>query len=161
MKHELPPLPYDKNALAPHISAETLEFHHGKHHLAYVTNLNNLVTGTPFENATLEQIVTEASGPVFNNAAQVWNHTFYWRCLAPKGGGDPQGALAEALAKAFGSINAFREQFTKTAVGTFGSGWGWLGPAETAPESKFLSLFTGGLRRGGCGRWEEAAASGR
>jgi len=126
MKHELPPLPYDKNALAPHISAETLEFHHGKHHQAYVTNLNNLITGTPFENSTLEQIVTEATGPVFNNAAQVWNHTFYWRCLSPKGGGDPTGALAGAITSAFGSVNAFREQFTKTAVGTFGSGWGWL-----------------------------------
>jgi superoxide dismutase, Fe-Mn family len=126
MKHELPSLPYEKTALMPHISAETLEYHYGKHHQAYVTNLNNLIAGTPFENATLENIVLKASGPVFNNGAQVWNHTFYWQSLSPKGGGDPRGALAETLKKAFGTLDAFREQFTKAAVGTFGSGWAWL-----------------------------------
>jgi superoxide dismutase, Fe-Mn family len=126
MKHELPPLPYEKSGLAPHLSAETLDYHHGKHHQAYVTNLNNLIPGTPFEKASLEEIVLQSSGPVFNNAAQVWNHTFYWNCLSPRGGGDPPAALAAALGKAFGSVEAFRETFAKTAVGTFGSGWAWL-----------------------------------
>jgi superoxide dismutase, Fe-Mn family len=126
MKHELPPLPYEKSDLAPHLSAETLEYHYGKHHQAYVTNLNNLLPGTPLENAPLEEILLKSSGPLFNNAAQVWNHTFYWQGLSPRGGGAPPAALAAALAKAFGSVEAFRETFTKTAVGTFGSGWAWL-----------------------------------
>jgi Fe-Mn family superoxide dismutase len=126
MAIELPALPYDKTALAPHISAETLEFHYGKHHQAYVTNLNNLIKGTEFENAGLVEIVRKARGGVFNNAAQVWNHTFYWNCLKPKGGGEPSGKLAEAITRAFGSFAAFKEQFTNTAVTTFGSGWAWL-----------------------------------
>jgi len=126
MTHQLPPLPYDPGALAPHLSAETLEFHHGKHHATYVTNLNGLVPGTEFEHLSLEEIVRRASGPLFNNAAQVWNHTFYWQGLSPRGGGEPQGPLADAISGAFGSFAAFREQFTKTAVGTFGSGWAWL-----------------------------------
>ena len=126
MTHQLPPLPYDLGALAPHVSRETLEFHHGKHHAAYVTNLNNLIPGTEFEMLPLEEIVRKSSGGIFNNAAQVWNHTFYFSCLGPQAGGEPKGPLADALAKTFGSFAAFREQFTKTAVGTFGSGWAWL-----------------------------------
>ena len=124
MAIELPPLPYAKDALAPHISAETLEFHYGKHHQTYVTNLNNLIKGTELENASLEEIVKKSSGGVFNNAAQVWNHTFYWNCLSPKGGGEPTGKLADAIKKSFGSFDKFKEEFTKTAVTTFGSGWG-------------------------------------
>jgi Fe-Mn family superoxide dismutase len=126
MTIQLPPLPYARDALAPHISAETIDFHYGKHHQAYVTNLGNLIKGTEFENAGLEDIVRRASGPVFNNAAQVWNHTFYWEGLAPKGGGEPGGRLAEALKASFGSFGQFVDLFTKTAVGTFGSGWAWL-----------------------------------
>ena len=124
MVHQLPELPYAKNALEPHISAETLEYHYGKHHQTYVTNLNNLIKGTEFENSSLEEIVLKSSGGVFNNAAQVWNHTFYWNCLKPNGGGEPTGALAEAINKKFGSFATFKEEFTKCAVGTFGSGWG-------------------------------------
>jgi Fe-Mn family superoxide dismutase len=126
MVHQLPELPYAKNALTPYISEETLEYHYGKHHQTYVTNLNNLIKGTEFENLSLEDIVLKSSGGVFNNAAQVWNHTFYWNCLKPNGGGEPNGALAEAINKKFGSFAAFKEEFAKVAVGTFGSGWGWL-----------------------------------
>ncbi|GAB6048113.1 superoxide dismutase [Fe] [Methyloparacoccus murrellii] len=126
MKHELPPLPYEKTALEPFITAETLEYHYGKHHQAYVTNLNNLIVGTEFEDLPLEEIVRKSSGGIFNNAAQVWNHTFYWSCMKPNGGGQPTGALAEAIDKAFGSFDAFKEAFTKCAVTTFGSGWAWL-----------------------------------
>ncbi|MEO5340646.1 MAG: superoxide dismutase [Fe] [Magnetococcus sp. MYC-9] len=126
MAFSLPPLPYDKGALAPHISQETLEFHHGKHHNTYVTNLNNLVPGTEFENMSLEEIILKSSGGIFNNAAQVWNHTFYWNCLSPNGGGEPTGDLAKAIDQAFGSFAQFKEKFTATSVTTFGSGWGWL-----------------------------------
>lgn len=126
MTHELPPLPYAIDALAPHISAETLEFHHGKHHKTYVDNLNKLIPGTEFENMSLEDIVRKSSGGIFNNAAQIWNHTFYWNCLAPQGGGTPSGALASAIDKAFGSFDGFKEKFSQTAITTFGSGWGWL-----------------------------------
>src|SRR6478672_6982215 len=119
MTFTLPELPYAKDALAPHISAETLEFHYGKHHQAYVTNLNNLIKGTELENASLEEIVKKSSGGVFNNAAQVWNHTFYWNCLSPKGGGEPTGKLADAIKKAFGGFDKFKEEFSKIAVGTF------------------------------------------
>jgi Fe-Mn family superoxide dismutase len=126
MVHELPALPYSKNALEPHISAETLEYHYGKHHQTYVTNLNNLIPGTEFENMSLEDIVKKSSGGIFNNAAQIWNHTFYWNSLSPNGGGEPSGALAEAIGKAFGSFQKFKEQFTQCAVTTFGSGWTWL-----------------------------------
>ncbi|BDB23244.1 superoxide dismutase [Cupriavidus sp. TA19] len=126
MEHKLPPLPYAHDALAPHISKETLEFHHDKHHQTYVTNLNNLIKGTEFENATLEEIVKKSSGGIFNNAAQVWNHTFYWDSLKPNGGGQPTGALADAINAKWGSFDKFKEEFTKTAVGTFGSGWAWL-----------------------------------
>ncbi len=126
MAFELPPLPYPHDALAPHISKETLEYHHDKHHNTYVVNLNNLVPGTEFEGKTLEEIVKTSSGGIFNNAAQVWNHTFYWNCLAPNAGGQPTGALAEAINAAFGSFDKFKEEFSKTSIGTFGSGWGWL-----------------------------------
>ena len=126
MTHVLPPLPYEKNALEPHISAETLEFHYGKHHQTYVTNLNNLIAGTEFENLSLDDIVKKATGGIFNNAAQVWNHTFYWHSLSPKGGGEPTGALADAIIKTFGSFEKFKEDFSKTAITTFGSGWAWL-----------------------------------
>ena len=126
MEHTLPALPYAMDALAPHISAETLEFHYGKHHKTYVENLNNLIKGTEFENASLEEIVKKSSGGIFNNAAQVWNHTFYWNGLAPNAGGVPTGALADAINAKWGSFDAFKEAFTKCAVTTFGSGWAWL-----------------------------------
>jgi Fe-Mn family superoxide dismutase len=126
MSFELPALPYAKNALEPHISAETIDFHYGKHHQTYVTNLNNLIPGTEFENLSLEEIVKKSSGGIFNNAAQVWNHTFYWNCLSPNGGGAPTGALADAINAAFGTFDKFKEEFTKCAVTTFGSGWAWL-----------------------------------
>jgi Fe-Mn family superoxide dismutase len=126
MQHQLPPLPYAMDALQPHISKETLEFHYAKHHAAYVTNLNNVIKGTEFENATLEDIIRKSAGGIFNNAAQIWNHTFYWNCLAPKGGGQPTGALAAAIGKKWTSFDAFKEAFTKSAVGNFGSGWTWL-----------------------------------
>ena len=126
MAFELPALPYEQNALEPHISAETLDFHHGKHHNAYVVNLNNMVPGTEFEGKSLEDIIKTSSGGVFNNAAQVWNHTFYWNCLSPNGGGEPTGALADAINAALGSFGAFKQEFTKTAIGTFASGWPWL-----------------------------------
>ncbi len=126
MEHKLPELPFDKNGLAPHISAETLDYHYGKHHQTYVTNLNKLIVGTEFENEDLETIIKKASGGLFNNAAQVANHSFYWQCLSPKGGGEPTGELAAAINKAFGSFDAFKEKFTQTAMTTFGSGWAWL-----------------------------------
>ena len=126
MQHQLPPLPYALDALQPHISKETLGFHYGKHHQAYVTNLNNLLKGTEFENASLEDIIRKSSGGIFNNAAQVWNHTFYWSCLAPRAGGEPKGPLADAVSRKFGSFAAFKEAFSKSAVGNFGSGWTWL-----------------------------------
>ncbi len=126
MEHTLPALPYAMDALAPHISKETLEFHYGKHHQTYVTNLNNLIKGTEFESASLEDIVRKSSGGVFNNAAQVWNHTFYWHCLAPNAGGQPTGALAAAIDAKWGSFDAFKDAFTKSAIGNFGSGWTWL-----------------------------------
>ncbi|MDF2530103.1 MAG: superoxide dismutase [Gammaproteobacteria bacterium] len=126
MSFELPALPYEKNALEPHMSAETLEYHYGKHHKAYVDNLNNLVKGTEFESKSLEDIIKHSSGGVFNNSAQVWNHTFFWHCLSPNGGGAPSGKVAKEIDKAFGSFELFKEKFTKTALTTFGSGWAWL-----------------------------------
>jgi len=126
MAYELPDLPYEMNALEPHISVETLEYHHGKHHAAYVTNLNNLVAGTEFEGKSLEEIIGSADGGIFNNAAQIWNHTFYWNCLSPNGGGAPDGNLGSAIDNTFGSFDAFKEKFTASAVGNFGSGWTWL-----------------------------------
>jgi len=126
MEHKLPELPYAMDALAPHISKETLEYHYGKHHQTYVTNLNNLIKGTEFEDMSLEDIVLKSSGGLFNNAAQIWNHTFYWNCLSPNGGGQPTGALADAINSTFGSFDAFKDEFSKTSITTFGSGWGWL-----------------------------------
>lgn len=126
MSFELPALPYEKNALEPYISAETLEYHYGKHHNAYVVNLNNLVKGSEFEGKSLVDIIKTSTAAVFNNAAQVWNHTFYWHCLSPKGGNEPVGVVADAINKSFGSFAAFKEQFTDAAVKNFGSGWTWL-----------------------------------
>lgn len=148
MQHQLPPLPYATDALQPHISRETIEFHYGKHHQAYVTNLNNLVKGTEFENLSLEDIIRKSSGGVFNNAAQIWNHTFYWHCLSPKGGGQPKGPLGDAIAKKFGGFDAFKEAFTKNCVGNFGSGWTWLvkkadGSVDVVNTSNAATPLTG------------------
>ncbi|MDO3381870.1 superoxide dismutase [Fe] [Gilvimarinus algae] len=126
MAFELPELPYAKDALAPHISEETLEYHYGKHHKTYVDKLNGMVPGTEFEGKTLEEIIKSSKGGVFNNAAQVWNHTFYWHCLSPNGGGEATGAVAAAIDSAFGSFDKFKEEFTNSAIGNFGSGWTWL-----------------------------------
>jgi Fe-Mn family superoxide dismutase len=126
MEHTLPPLPYAKDALQPHMSAETLEYHYGKHHQAYVTNLNNLIKGTEFENMSLEEIIKKSSGGIFNNSAQVWNHTFFWNCMAPNAGGAPTGAVADMINAKWGSFDKFKEEFQKSAVGNFGSGWTWL-----------------------------------
>ncbi len=126
MEHTLPALPYAADALAPHISRETIDFHYGKHHQTYVTNLNNLIKGTEFAAQGLEEIVRKSSGGIFNNSAQVWNHTFFWNSLRPGGGGEPSGALAGAIAAKWGSFAAFKEAFSKSALGNFGSGWTWL-----------------------------------
>jgi Fe-Mn family superoxide dismutase len=131
MAFELPPLPYPKDALEPQMSARTLEFHHGKHHQAYVTNLNNLVKDTPMASQSLEQIIKatakdESKAGIFNNAAQVWNHTFFWNCMKPNGGGAPTGALADQIGSAFGGLGKFKEQFKQAGVAQFGSGWAWL-----------------------------------
>jgi len=162
MTHSLPELPYALDALEPHISRETLEFHYGKHHRTYVDKLNGLIEGTEFATASLEDIVRKSSGGIFNNAAQVWNHTFYWHCLAPNGGGEPTGALAAAIDAAFGSFGAFKEQFTDRSVTLFGSGWAWLvkqpdgtlaitqtSNAETPLTGASLPLLT-------CDVWEHA-----
>ncbi|NOZ03182.1 MAG: superoxide dismutase [Fe] [FCB group bacterium] len=127
MIHTLPELPYPMDALAPYISKETLEYHYGKHHQAYVNNLNKMIPGTEYENLSLEEIIKKApAGGLFNNAAQIWNHTFYWNGLSPDGGGEPTGVVADAITKAFGSFAAFKEQFSQSAVTNFGSGWTWL-----------------------------------
>ncbi len=126
MAFELPKLPYGQDALAPYLSPETLQFHYGKHHQAYVTNLNGLIPGTEYEKSDLETMIRKAEGPVFNNAAQIWNHTFYFEAFSPKGRKIPSGLLAKEIEKAFGSFDTFREQFTKLAVSLFGSGWAWL-----------------------------------
>lgn len=126
MKHMLPELPYAQNALEPHISAETLEYHYGKHHATYVANLNKLIPGTEFAEMSLEEIIKKSSGGIFNNAAQIWNHTFYWNCLSPNGGGDPEDDMLQAINQAFGSFEAFKEKFAASAATNFGSGWTWL-----------------------------------
>lgn len=123
---ELPALPYALDALAPVISKETLEYHYGKHHLAYVNNLNNLTKDTEFATMSLEDVIMKSSGGIFNNSAQVWNHTFYWNCMTPKSAGEPSGALLEAINKKFGSFDEFKKQFSQSAVSNFGSGWTWL-----------------------------------
>lgn len=160
----LPPLPYAKDALAPVISAETLEYHYGKHHQAYVDNLNKLIAGNEYENLSLEQIIrkTAQPGPVFNNAAQVWNHTFYWNCLKPKGGGEPTGKLADAINKAFGSFANFKTEFSKMATTQFGSGWAWLvrkpdGSLGVAQTSNAITPLTSGDKPLlTCDVWEHA-----
>ena len=151
MTHELPALPYDKNALEPVISAETIDYHYGKHHQTYVTNLNNLIPGTEFESLSLEEIVKKSSGGIFNNAAQVWNHTFYWNCLSPNGGGEPSGALADAINAKFGSFEAFKDAFIKSAATNFGSGWTWLvknpdGSVDIVNTSNAATPLTGEQR---------------
>lgn len=126
MAFQLPALPYEKNALEPHISKETLEYHYGKHHNTYVVKLNGLIEGTELENKSLEEIIKTSTGGVFNNAAQIWNHTFYWHCLSPNGGGEPTGALKDAIVTAFGSFEQFKAKFTDSAINNFGSSWTWL-----------------------------------
>jgi len=162
MEHKLPDLPYALDALQPHISKETLELHHGKHHQTYVTNLNNLIKGTEFESMSLEDIIKKSSGGVFNNAAQVWNHTFYWHSLKPNGGGEATGAVADAIKKKFGSFDDFKKQFTQTCVTTFGSGWGWLvknadGSIELMSTSNAQTPMTSGKTALlTCDVWEHA-----
>lgn len=162
MGFTLPPLPYAKDALQPHISAETLEYHYGKHHLTYVTNLNNLIKGTEYEDMALKEIIRSSSGALFNNAAQVWNHTFFWHCMKQGGGGTPAMPLANAINARWGSFEKFKEAFQASAVGNFGSGWTWLvrtvggaveivntSNAQTPLTSGFTPLLT-------CDVWEHA-----
>jgi len=162
MEHTLAPLPYANDALQPHISKETLEFHYGKHHQAYATNLNNLVKGTEFENMGLEDIIRKSSGGVFNNAAQIWNHTFYWNSLSPKGGGVPTGALGDAINRKWGSFDAFKDAFTKSAIGNFGSSWTWLvkkadGSVDIVNTSNAATPLTGADKPLlTCDLWEHA-----
>lgn len=162
MAFVLPPLPYAKEALEPHISAETLAYHYGKHHQAYVTNLNKLTAGTGWETQSLEEIVRDSEGGIFNNAAQVWNHTFYWSCLSPSGGGEPSPPLAPKINDSFGDFRSFREKFTAAAATHFGSGWAWL----VSESSGDLAIVTTGnadnpMRNGvvpllTCDVWEHA-----
>ena len=162
MTFELPKLPYALDALQPYISKQTLEFHYGKHHQAYINNLNNLIPGSKFENATLEQIVREADGGIFNNGAQVWNHTFYFMSFSPEGVREPQGNLARAIESRFGSFATFREQFTKAAVTLFGSGWAWLVKKEDQTLDIVQESNAGNPLRQGftplltCDVWEHA-----
>ncbi len=165
MKHTLPELLWAPDSLAPHISKETIEFHYGKHHNAYVTNLNNLIEGTEYADLTLEEIIKKApAGGLFNNAAQVWNHSFYWNCLSPNGGGKPSGSLATAIDDAFGSFESFQEKFTTSAATNFGSGWTWLiknkaGKLEIVNTSNAGSPLTDGYRNIPlltCDVWEHA-----
>jgi Fe-Mn family superoxide dismutase len=162
MAFELPKLPYELNALEPYISKNTLDHHYGKHHQAYVTNLNNLVPGTKFENASLETIVKESEGGIFNNGAQVWNHTFYFLQFSPNGVRTPQGALADAINAQYGSFDAFKEEFTKSAATLFGAGWAWLvknsaGKLEIVQESNAGNpLRAGKTPIMTCDVWEHA-----
>ncbi len=162
MLHTLPPLPYEMDALQPYISKETLEYHYGKHHKAYVDNLNKLIPGTEFENLSLEDIIAKSTGGIFNNAAQVWNHTFYWHCMTPKSSKEPSGKLADAITKKFGSFDEFKKLFSEKAITTFGSGWAWL--AKNADGSiELMSTSNAGtpLKEGKkalltCDVWEHA-----
>ncbi len=162
MKHQLPELPYEKNALEPHISAETLEFHYGKHHATYVDKLNGLIAGSEFESASLEEIIQKSSGPIFNNAAQVWNHTFYWNGLSPNGGGEPDGELSRAIEASFGDFATFKQQFTDSAINNFGSGWTWLvknssGDLEIINTGNAANPMTEGMKPLlTCDVWEHA-----
>jgi Fe-Mn family superoxide dismutase len=148
MPFELPELPFAKNALVPHMSEETLEYHYGKHHAGYVKKLNAGVEGTEWAGKSLEEIIRGASGGLFNNAAQVWNHTFFWNCLSPKGGGEPSGALAEAINKSFGSYGDFKQKFSTACAGQFGSGWGWLVKSGDALEIMTTSNADTPLKHG-------------
>ena len=162
MEHQLPELPYKNNALEPHVSAETIEYHYGKHHKAYVDNINRLIKGTEFEKLSLEEIIRKSSGGVFNNAAQVWNHTFYWNCLSPEGGGEPSGQLASAIAGSFGTFAEFKDKFTSAAVTLFGSGWAWLIKNDDGSLSIEASSNAGNPLKDGkkalltCDVWEHA-----
>ena len=162
MTIELPALPYPMDALEPHISRETLEYHYGKHHKTYVDNLNKLIAGTEFENMPLEDIVCKSSDGMFNNAAQVWNHSFYWNCLSPSGGGEPKDELATRINKQFGTFKDFSETFSKVAIGTFGSGWAWLvqtanGELDIVSTSNAATPLTAGLKPLlTCDVWEHA-----
>ena len=162
MAFELPPLPYADDALVPHISAETLAYHYGKHHRAYVDNLNKLTAGTEWADKTLEDIILEGDGGIFNNAAQVWNHTFYWNCLSPDGGGEPTGAVANRINSSFGSFADFRDRFTADAASQFGSGWAWLVSAPSGGLSIVTTSNAGNPLRDGdtplltCDVWEHA-----
>ena len=162
MTFTLPALPYALDALVPHMSKETLEYHYGKHHQTYVTNLNQLVPDTEFAKMTLEEIIKKASGGIFNNAAQVWNHSFFWKCLTPTGSLEPRGALLAAIKAAFGSFSAFKTQFTDTAIKTFGSGWAWLvqdisGKLQIMSTSNAGNPMTSGLKPLlTCDVWEHA-----
>lgn len=162
MPISLPELPYAMDALAPHISKETLEFHYGKHHNAYVTKLNGMIAGTEFESMSLEEIIKKSDGGMFNNAAQVWNHTFYWNCLSPNGGGEPTGALADAINDSFGSFDEFKTKFTDACATLFGSGWAFLvkndaGKLEIVKESNAGCPLTSGLKPVlTCDVWEHA-----
>ncbi len=162
MAHELPALPYAQDALTPHISAETLEYHYGKHHQTYVTNLNKLIEGTEFTDASLEDIIMQAKGGLFNNAAQVWNHTFYWNGLSPNGGGKPSGVLADAINSTFGSFADFQQQFATSCATNFGSGWTWLvknndGTLEIVNTSNAANPMTAGQTPVmTCDVWEHA-----
>jgi len=162
MEHKLTALPYSMEALEPIISRETLEYHYGKHHQAYITNLNKLIIDTEFENMPLEEIIMKSSDGIFNNAAQVFNHTFYWKCLAPNAGGEPSGKLADSINQAFGSFSSFKEKFSKTAATIFGSGWAWLvknknGELEIVSSSNAGNPLTDGKKPLlTCDVWEHA-----
>ena len=162
MNYELPKLPFKLNALEPYISKKTLEFHYGKHHQAYVNNLNKLTQGTKFENKTLEDIIKEAEGGIYNNGAQVWNHTFYFECFSSEGGGEPTGELMEAIIKSFGSFSEFKEKFTNAVATLFGSGWAWLikdnnGKLDVIQESNAGNPIRNGLKPIlTCDVWEHA-----
>ena len=162
MAHTLPPLPYAQDALAPHLSKETFEYHYGKHHQAYVTNLNNLIPGTEFESLSLEDIVKKSSGGIYNNAAQIWNHTFFWNCMKPQGGGAPKGKLADAINAKFGSYDAFKEAFAKAGATRFGSGWAWLVVKDgklavtSTPNQDNPLMDASGTPILGCDVWEHA-----
>ena len=166
MTFELPPLPYPKESLEPHISARTFDYHHGKHHQAYVTNLNNLIKDTPFTTASLEEIILqsaldESKAGIFNNAAQVWNHSFFWNSMSPKGGGDPSPDLASKLSASFGSVEAFKEQFKQAGATQFGSGWVWLvqeaGALKIVKTSNAMTPMVAGQKPlASCDVWEHA-----
>ena len=162
MEHKLPVLDYSFDALEPHLSKETLEFHYGKHHQSYLNNLNNAIKGTEFENYTLEEIIHKSTGPVFNSSAQVWNHSFYWKCLSPNGGGEPTGELLNAIIKKWGSFDKFKQEFNALAISVFGSGWAWLvknshGELELVPTSNAHTPLTSNSKALlTCDVWEHA-----